>query len=305
MYQFLYCFDQNYVKQAFTSIISILENVDQNIKFDIITNLSTDEIRVPKKIKNHNYLESISFHKINISNIDLYNLSEAHVTEATFYRLFLQDYIFDKNFITYLDCDVICLSNPLSALDKVYKKMLSDKKHVSFNTEINRGDGYKYFDDLSLKGDKYFNAGVMIFNPTEWRNLNVKGKALSLIPKIREKAIFWDQDILNIIFDNNYFELPDELNSRSREKEMTNLIFHHFSGKYKPWTVKGFDQKHSSDFHQFYKYIYRSRYLITTSNFKNGRKHLGSYLSKKFKFDLKNIIFVYHAIKSLIKKVLN
>ena len=53
MYQFLYCFDQNYVKQAFTSIISILENVDQNIKFDIITNLSENEIRVPKKIKNH------------------------------------------------------------------------------------------------------------------------------------------------------------------------------------------------------------------------------------------------------------
>ena len=107
MYQFLYCFDQNYVKQAFTSIISILENVDQNIKFDIITNLSKDEIQVPKKIKNHHYLESISFHEINISNINLYNLSEAHVTEATFYRLFLQDYIMAENFITYLDCDVI------------------------------------------------------------------------------------------------------------------------------------------------------------------------------------------------------
>ena len=43
-----------------------------------------------------------------------------------------------ENFITYLDCDVICLSNPLSALDKVYKTMSSEKKHVSFNTEINR-----------------------------------------------------------------------------------------------------------------------------------------------------------------------
>ena len=96
MYQFLYCFDQNYVKQAFTSIISILENVDQNIKFDIITNLSKDEIRVPKKIKNHHYLESISFHKINISNIDLYNLSEAHVTEATFIDSFYRTILLMK-----------------------------------------------------------------------------------------------------------------------------------------------------------------------------------------------------------------
>ena len=98
MYQFLYCFDQNYVKQAFTSIISILENVDRNIKFDIITNLSEDGIQIPKKINDHNYLESISFHKINMSNVELYNLSEAHVTEATFYRLFLQDYIKDESF---------------------------------------------------------------------------------------------------------------------------------------------------------------------------------------------------------------
>ena len=50
-----------------------------------------------------------------------------------------------------------------------------------------------------------------------------------MIPKIREKAIFWDQDILNIIFDNNYFELPDELNSRSRETEMTKFDIPSFS----------------------------------------------------------------------------
>ena len=303
MYQFLYCFDQNYVKQAFTSIISILENVDQKIKIDIITNLPSEKIRVPKKIKNHNFLDRISFHKINISEIELYNLSDAHVTEATFYRLFLQDYIESEGFITYLDCDVICLTNPLRALDKVYNEMSINKKHVAFNTEIHRGDGYKYFDDLSLEGDKYFNAGVMIFSPTEWKNTNVKKKALYLIPKIKEKAIFWDQDILNIIFDNKYFELPEKLNSRSRENEISNIVFHHFSGKYKPWTIRGFHQKYSLEFHNFYNQIYRSKYLITTSNFENGVKHLGSFLNKRFKLNLKNIIFVYYAIKSVIRKM--
>ena len=59
------------------------------------------------------------------------------------------------------------------------------------------------------------------------------------------------------------------------------------------------------DFHKFYEHIYRKKYFITTSNFKNGKKHLYNYLSNKFKFDLDNITFVYHAIRSLIKKVLN
>lgn len=305
MYQFLYCFDQNYVKQAFTSIISILENVDQNINFDIITNLSQDKIHIPTKINNHKYLDSITFHKINMSNVELYNLSEAHVTEATFYRLFLQDYIKDSSLITYLDCDIICLSNPLPALDSVYEMIKKENKIISFSTEIKRSDGYRYFDDLSLKGDKYFNAGVMVFNLKEWTKVNVKEKALNLIPEIKEKAIFWDQDILNIIFDNKYSELPKELNSRSREEEIPNVIFHHFSGKHKPWTIKGFDQKYSHDFHKFYKHIYNKKYFLSTSNFKNGKKQLSNYLSNEFKFNLDNIIFVYYAIKALIKKVLN
>ena len=56
MYHFLYCFDNNYIKQSFTSIFSVLENVDKKITLHLISNLSEKNIKVPKKIQNHKYL---------------------------------------------------------------------------------------------------------------------------------------------------------------------------------------------------------------------------------------------------------
>ena len=45
--------------------------------------------------------------------LDLYNMEGAHVTEATFYRIFLERHLSFDDYVTYLDCDVICIKNPL------------------------------------------------------------------------------------------------------------------------------------------------------------------------------------------------
>ena len=44
MLHFLYCFDTNYTKQAFTSIFSILENVDKPVSIHIITDIKEEKI---------------------------------------------------------------------------------------------------------------------------------------------------------------------------------------------------------------------------------------------------------------------
>ena len=303
MLHFLYCFDTNYIKQAFTSIFSILENVDKPVSIHIITDIEEGKIKVPSKVKNHVFIRELVFYKISNLELDLYNLEDAHVTKATFYRLYLEDFLHVDEYVTYLDCDVICLKNPLNVLDEVSNELTNSNKIVSFNTEILRGEGYSYFRDLSLMGDNYFNAGVMVFNASKWAKFDVKNKALKLIPKIQEKAIFWDQDILNIIFDKNFLELPDELNSRLREKK-SDTIFHHFSGKFKPWSINGVHQAFSENFHNYYKEIYSGSYLINVPNFKNGRKHLYKKIKdKEIKNNMQGYLIIFAALKSIIKKV--
>tara|TARA_B100001250_G_scaffold284114_1_gene246173 strand:+ start:22941 stop:23861 length:921 start_codon:yes stop_codon:yes gene_type:complete len=305
MYHFLYCFDNNYIKQAFTSVFSVLENVDKKITLHLISNLSEKNIKVPKKIQNHKYLDSLVFYEINLPTLNLYNLENAHVSEATFYRLFLQDYLEIEGFVTYLDCDVICLENPLNKIDDVINNLKRSDKIVSFNTEILRGDGYGYFEDLNLQGDSYFNAGVMVFDFGKWVDFKVKEKSLDLIPKIKDKALFWDQDILNIIFDSINLELPTELNSRTREESNNLVIFHHFSGKYKPWSINGIKQRFSNEFHDFFRTIYKEKYLINVSNFTNGKKHLNEKIKdREIRFDKQGFSLLYYSLKALIKTIL-
>ena len=187
MLHFLYCFDTNYTKQAFTSIFSILENVDKPVNIHIITDIEEEKIKVPSKVKNHVFIRELVFYKISNLELDLYNLEEAHVTKATFYRLYLEDFLHMDEYVTYLDCDVICLKNPLNVLDEVSNELKNSNKIVSFNTEILRGEGYSYFKDLSLMGDKYFNAGEWYSMHLNGQNLMLKIKLLSLFRKFKRK----------------------------------------------------------------------------------------------------------------------
>ena len=66
-----------------------------------------------------NEIEVFNFH---LENISFPNLTNKHISEATYYRLFL-DKVFDKeqriNKTVYIDSDII-INNPLNSIDKYF-----------------------------------------------------------------------------------------------------------------------------------------------------------------------------------------
>ena len=66
-----------------------------------------------------------------------------------------------------------------------------------------------------MQSKNYFNAGVMIINYKN-NGLSKKiGNQLRMKLKNNKKTLnFWDQDILNMFFDGNYYDLNHELNSK-------------------------------------------------------------------------------------------
>ena len=306
MYNFVYCFDKNYLKQAFVSLGSILQNVNEPIVVHLISNIAKENLIIPDKILNHRFLKKVESYKISMPQLNIYNLKNVHVTEATFYRLFIENYLksVDEYFI-YLDCDIICLKDPIQSITAVIAEMKNQKKSVAFNTEILKSDDDWYFHNLNLSGDKYFNAGVMIFNVDTWNNSLILNKSLKLISILKEKAKFWDQDILNVIFDGEFYELPNQLNSRVRDDEVENVVFHHFSGKYKPWTIHGFNQKYSKEFHDVYKYFYNQSYLIEVNNISNAfNQYLFNIKSSKKKYFTKDLKLNLYFLKAILKKTI-
>ena len=65
--------------------------------------------------------------------------------------------------------------------------------------------------------------------------------------QIHEKVNFWDQDILNHVFDGNYLTISNNLNyfapvfKENIKSSLRSVIFLHFAGSTKPWSI----QEHS------------------------------------------------------------
>ena len=58
------------------------------------------------------------------------NLNNSHVSEATYYRLFMDDYLPETlSKIIYLDADVVCVKNPSNEIIKTFENMSKKQKN--------------------------------------------------------------------------------------------------------------------------------------------------------------------------------
>ena len=123
---FLLCFDENYNIQAEVTISSLLENSNFKLKFYIIHDDPESFEESKKRLNSFSNLQSIEVYKFNKrQDIVFPNFDESHMSEATYYRLFLSDYLprTIKNII-YIDPDVICLNNFDAMIDISFETAL-------------------------------------------------------------------------------------------------------------------------------------------------------------------------------------
>ena len=271
MQNILYCFDENYNIQATVSMFSLLKQTNEKINFHIIhKNPKSFESLLATIEKNQN-LNDYFIHEFKNKNYNFPNIKNSHVSEATYYRMFISDYVtndFDK--VLYIDPDVVCLNPFNTAVAEIEKELINRKMLVGVKTEhVKNKQNYEIFERLSID-NKYFNAGVMSINLKMWKELDFKTRLLEKSRIIEDNIIFWDQDVMNSEINGEYLELPPHLNQHPFEFPGSNVhfekntIFLHYSGKNKPWTKKGFSSP-SSD---FYKNIYKE---LFGKNFKISR----------------------------------
>ncbi len=315
MVNLLYCFDNNYNFQAFSSIISILDKISEKINIYVIhTNQDNSEF-FPNNIRKHINLNKLEVFKFKKNSIVFPNVYNSHVSEATYYRMFCTDYLpKDLESILYIDADIICVRDPLDQIKKNTFDLLEQNFTISSKTELLKNDStMKVFNRLDLKNNQYFNAGVMNINLSKWRELSID--FFELLETQASKLYYWDQDLLNYIFDGDYLELNENLNKvvdfaffeYMKEKIVIDdviqeSLFIHFAGSHKPWSVNGimcnlsdiyikeFRKVSNNNFHIVHKMRSYSIYVL----FKN-------FVNFKFFRIEKRIYFLYEFLKSLLK----
>ena len=173
---FLYCFDENYNIQGYLSIYSLLENVDNKISIYIIHKDPKSFEKYKKKIVNHPKAGLIKIHKFE-KNINFPNLEEAHVSEATYYRLFVTDHIAkDVGHLIYLDADTVVINKVSEDLNNMVEKLRKSNLTIAAKTEEELSVNTKR---LNMKSNKYFNAGVMVIDYEKWIKDSLSKKLIS------------------------------------------------------------------------------------------------------------------------------
>ena len=244
--------DDNYTKYCATTMVSILENTKNPIRFHIFDG-GVQEYHKNKLLKLENkYNCNILFYSMKNLHLPDVPLNRNWISIATYYRLFITDLIssnIDK--IIYLDCDTVVDKDIADLweydISEYMAGIIEDEDSVLNNTRLN----------LS-KAHTYFNAGVLLLNLKVLREFNLKEKAFTYLRDNIHKIKLQDQDILNGIFESKCLRLPLKYNVNTTMYSPFNQncshnaqevneakkfpVIIHYTGLIKPWHYPQYEQ---------------------------------------------------------------
>jgi|688.fasta_scaffold04983_20 lipopolysaccharide biosynthesis glycosyltransferase len=160
-----------------------------------------------------------------------------HVSRATFYRLFAHQLLpLSITSIVYLDSDLLALKSCKGLFNQTLSAPVAACDHCAPRL------GLQFWGD---KNGTYFQAGVLIIDLTYWRAHHIEDKFLRILEEERRRIRFWDQDVLNIAFQEVWQRLPvwfnigqDATSTLGEDEVAKKTIIAHFDNPYKPWNSR-------------------------------------------------------------------
>lgn len=311
MLNYLYCLDENYNFQALNSINSLLEQSSEKINLYIIHKSSSSFKEILRKIPNFNQIESLKIYDFQNNKTSFPDLEGAHVSEATYYRMFIDEYLTDEvDYLTYLDSDIICLNDPTQMIKHEIDKMKKENTPLGAKTEGTRDNSPELFQQLGLKNDNHFNAGMIIIDFQKWKSNYTKDILLRTMDERKDKIIYWDQDILNIVFDDNYTKIDGNLNYNHsvftniniNSADFSKIVFMHYSGKSKPWGLDNILNDNSNYYQESFRKLGMGKYhIVFDGRYKTLLNFVKILLTLKFLKMEHSTRYIAGSFKSLFK----
>ena len=313
--------DDKYVKQLSTVIVSILLNSKKENKFEfniLTSNISDENQKLIEKLSEYNPNTEFNFidMKDYLKNFDLEKYMSrredyTYISIETYYRFFIPEIFNQYEKVLYLDADAIVLDDIQELFDtkiddfyagvvedpiiKVFfeEKTLKTRTYPDYNFE------QYYKEKLKKKNNKYFNAGVILFNLKKVREDNVVAKLWDFVQN-ESPLEYQDQDVLNSVLENNVKFLDYKWNVlkdinifglRITDKKERNTLlktykrpgFFHYVGSNKPWIVL------NQEYGYFFVFEWWKYYQKTPFFNKEDEKILKAVLKRKKQY--KRIIF--------------
>lgn len=230
----LFCFDGKYEQHFGAAVTSlILNNPNNLIKVHILTKKISRDFQ--EKIYQLKAKSKVDFLIYEVEDAEVENLKVSHhISSASYYRLLAPEILPNElSKILYLDSDLIVNGSIL----ELYNYDISNYIIAAYGNKV-----ITTKKRLELNSNYYFNAGVMLINLENWRNMNIGKKSLELIRNRPDIIKLWDQDALNKVIDGQFLILDKKWNSlvdlyegNSQADDQSIVI--HFTGSLKPWQI--------------------------------------------------------------------
>lgn len=289
--------DNNYSPFVATTILSIVKNTSSFIAFYILDGgiLKSNKKKILSLQKKH---KNFSVEFINMKRFELNKFPEIkHYTTNAFSRYFIPELKPDLGKVLYLDVDIIVTGD----IAELYNQDLGEyylgailEDYCPFNYTYLKKicPGYK-------GGCNYFNSGVLVMDLDGFRRHNIAQKLVETTTRLNDLLNCPDQDVLNLIFENNFKKIDYKFNffsghekyvDESGKKELLeareNHLILHFTGG-KPWLDKSVEMSY-----KFWDIVketpfYDGKNLSFSKSFKERFKFISYKKIKKNKLFIK------------------
>ncbi|GFN46889.1 glycosyltransferase [Candidatus Regiella insecticola] len=244
-----YGVDKKYLFASGISITSILLNNDNSsFSFHVFTDFLDVENESKFKKLAKNRCADITLHLIDCKKLKNLPCSERFNYSAYIRLIIAGQLCGSKDKILYLDADIFC-NGSIEALNDielgnnacgVVKDTLGKSERAKLSMRL----------DIPNIEQSYFNSGFLLLNPAYWRSHNITHQAFALLgsKKYEGKLVFFDQDVLNILFFGKTIHLSAKYNriynlSHERKRKQKNCALPdlndaaliHYTGNTKPW----------------------------------------------------------------------
>lgn len=299
---------KSYLLQGVTAITSILSNHKTNEKlcFHIIhSDFTENEFKIKEFFENSFNNFSLDFVKIDGKVFDEYikDRDLGYLAINTFYRFLISDIVpKEVKKVIYLDCDLIVVDD----ISKLYYEDINSCIAGVIEDKLAK----KQIKNLSLNSNNYFNAGVLLLNIDEIKKTDILKDVFNYYENKKDRIEYFDQDILNGIWDGKVKYLDEKYNAQSYSflrmkkrykkvgvKRINNPVILHYSGSSKPWQI--YCRHKKAD--EWFKYQQLTPYKL--SNMELFIFKMKRFLSKIFYIETHQNYNVYLCcIKIRIKK---
>jgi lipopolysaccharide biosynthesis glycosyltransferase len=209
-----YVFDDNYAPHACASIASVLEKCDSKRSYHFY--LFAPDLELEHREKITGFIETYSQHYtiINTQAFDYANFYQEiekrygrgkKNTAAQFFKILFENYLpADVDRIISLDSDTIALSD----LSELFDRDLHGQTLAAVSENISKN----HLKEIGFaRRAIYFNSGVLLIDMKKWREQCVDDALMQRFNNEPNYSMH-DQDLLNIEFKDNFFQLPQRYN---------------------------------------------------------------------------------------------